>query len=317
MLFPKSRRLKYSQPAPGTLDWRMIAALAFTLILWSSAFAAIRFCLRPGAYNPGHLALLRFLVASVTMLLCCVFVKVRLPDTRDIPTFLAMGFLGVSLYHTALNFGQTTVGAGAASFLINTAPAFTALLALLVLREKMRVWGWLGIALSMAGIFVIASGKKGGMQVDPNAFFIVLSALGASVHMILNKQILQRYTALESTTFTILCGTLFLLIFSPGLPTTISHAPRSATIAAIYIGVFPAALAYVSWAYVLARLPASQTATFLYLMPGLAIVIAWAWLGEAPHLATLIGGVMALAGVILVNTYGKVKMQSVRVAAKE
>ena len=83
MLFPESRRLKYSQPAPDTLDWRMVAALAFTLILWSSAFAAIRFCLRPGAYNPGHLALLRFLVASLTMLLCCVFVKVRPPDMRD------------------------------------------------------------------------------------------------------------------------------------------------------------------------------------------------------------------------------------------
>lgn len=295
----------------------MVAALAFTLILWSSAFAAIRFCLRPGAYDPGHLALLRFLVASITMLLCCVFVKVRLPDARDMPTFFAMGFLGVALYHAALNYGQTTVGAGAASFLINTAPAFTALLALLVLKEKMRVWGWLGIALSLAGIFVIASGKKGGMQFDPNAFFIVLSALGASVHMILNKQILQRYTPLESTTFTILCGTFFLLIFSPGLLATVSHAPRSATIAAIYIGIFPAALAYVSWAHVLSRLPASQTATFLYLMPGLAVVIAWLWLGEIPHIATLVGGVMALAGVVLVNTYGKTKIQSIRMAAKD
>ncbi len=293
----------------------MIAALTFTLILWSSAFAAIRFCLRPGAYDPGHLALLRFLVASITMLICCVFVKVRLPDTRDIPTFFAMGFLGVALYHTALNYGQTTVSAGAASFLINTAPAFTALLALWVLKERMHLWGWLGIMLSMAGIFVIASGKKGGLQFDPNAFYIVLSALGASVHMILNKQILQRYTPLESTTFTILCGTLFLLVFSPGLLATISHAPRSATLVAIYIGVFPAALAYVSWAYVLSRLPASQTATFLYLMPGLAIVIAWVWLGEVPHIATLFGGVLALVGVVLVNTYGKAKIQSVRVAA--
>jgi drug/metabolite transporter (DMT)-like permease len=317
MPLPQSHRLEYSRPVPDSLDWRVVASLAFTLVLWASAFAAIRFCLRPGAYEPGHLALLRFLVASLTMLVCCIFVKVRLPVMRDVPTFFAMGFLGVALYHAALNYGQTTVGAGAASFLINTAPAFTALLALLVLKEKMRLWGWLGIALSMAGIFVIASGKKGGLQFDPNAFFIVLSALGASIHMILNKQILQRYTPLESTTFTILCGTLFLLVFSPGLLAGVAHAPRSATLVAIYIGVFPAALAYVSWAHVLSRLPASQTATFLYLMPGLAIMIAWLWLDEVPHIATLIGGAMALAGVILVNTYGKVKLQSIRVTAKK
>ena len=113
-----------------SLDRRSVLALAFTLLVWASAFAAIRLCLLSGAYSPGHLALLRFLVASCTMLIYCAFFKVRLPEKRDLPTFILLGFLGVAVYHTALNFGQVTVGAGAASFLINTAPVFTALLAM-------------------------------------------------------------------------------------------------------------------------------------------------------------------------------------------
>lgn len=305
---------KYSvsifRPPPGhenTIDLGVVIALAFTLIFWASAFAAIRLCLRPGAYSPGHLALFRFLVASVTMLFCCIVMRARRPEKRDVPTFFMMGFLGVAVYHTALNYGQRTVSAGAASFLINTAPVFTALLAMIVLRERLRFWGWIGIMLSLSGILVIAQGEGTGLKIDPNALFIVLSAFAASIHMVVNKGVLRRYSALESTTYTILCGTLFLLVFSPGLWTTIQNAPRSATIAAIYTGVFPAALAYASWAYVLSRLPASQTATFLYLMPGLAVVIAWLWLGEVPRLATLVGGLLALAGVVLVNTYGKVR----------
>lgn len=299
---------------PGTsnipsraLDQRGAFALAFTLIVWASAFAAIRLCLLSGAYAPGHLALLRFLVASCTMLIYCALFKARLPEKRDIPTFILLGFLGVAVYHTALNFGQVTVGAGAASFLISTAPVFTALLATFILRERLRLWGWLGIGLSLSGIFIIALGKTDHLEFDPNALLIVLSAFAASIHMIINKGILKRYSALESTTYSILCGTVFLLIFSPGLWHTMQHAPLNVTLAAVYIGVFPAALAYVSWAFVLSKLPASQTASYLYITPGLAILIAWGWLDEKPTALTLLGGMLALLGVIVVNTLGKAR----------
>lgn len=290
-----------------SLDKRGFLALAFTLLVWSSAFAAIRLCMLSGAYSPGHLALLRFLVASCTMLIYCALFKARLPEKRDIPTFILLGFLGVAVYHTALNYGQVTVGAGAASFLISTAPVFTALLATFILKERLKLWGWLGIGLSMMGIFIIALGKTDHLEFDPNALLIVLSAFVASIHMIINKGILKRYSALESTTYSILCGTVFLLIFSPGLWHAVQHAPLNVTLAAIYIGVFPAALAYVSWAFVLSNLPASQTASYLYISPGLAILIAWGWLGEKPTVPTLLGGVLALLGVIVVNTLGKAR----------
>ena len=59
--------------------------------------------------------------------------------------------------------------------------------------------------------------------------------------------------------------------------------PLPATLAVIYLGVFPGAIAYVLWSYALARMPASILSTFLYLSPALAILIAWVWIGEVPR----------------------------------
>jgi drug/metabolite transporter (DMT)-like permease len=67
------------------------------------------------------------------------------------------------------------------------------------------------------------------------------------------------------------------------------------------MGIFPGALGYVCWAYVLSRLPASRAGTFLYLVPAMALFIAWLWLGERPELIALAGGVLIVVGVIVVN----------------
>ena len=86
------------------------------------------------------------------------------------------------------------------------------------------------------------------------------------------------------------------------------HLESLDSIGKMLVGMnLPTALAYVSWAFVLSNLPASQTASYLYISPGLAILIAWGWLGEKPTVPTLLGGVLALLGVIVVNTLGKAR----------
>ena len=294
-------------------DPRTGLAIAGLLLLWASAFAGIRAGMRltpaglPGAdgYGPGELALLRFGTASLVLALYALARRMPLPAWRDLSHIALAGILGISLYHLALNFGELTVQSGAASMLISAGPVFTAILSAVVLRERLTATGWLGILVAFGGVVLIALSGGKGLHFTPGALLILLSAASAAVFSILSKQALRRHEALAFTCYSIWAGTVPLLFFLPGLVHQIPTAAPAATLAVVYLGIFPAAIAYLLWNLALARMSASVLSSFLYLSPVIASGIAWVWLGEVPTFLTVLGGTIAIAGVVLVQTRGQ------------
>jgi drug/metabolite transporter (DMT)-like permease len=287
---------------PHNLTVRGWIAILLTVAMWGSGFIGIRVALH--AYSPMHLALLRFLFATLTILIYALIARVRPPAWRDIPFILMTGFISISIYHVALNMGERTVTGGAASMLVASAPIFSALIARFVLNERLRAWGWIGIAVSFAGVTLIALGEEGGVHFSRGAILVLIAALATGISVSLQKKYLKTYSVTDFCTHLICAGTLFLLVFLPGLGTALRSAPLGATLAVVYLGVLPAAIAYLTWGYVLKRIPASIAASSLYLVPGFAILIGWLVLREVPSPLSVVGGVLAFAGVALVNTKG-------------
>jgi drug/metabolite transporter (DMT)-like permease len=282
------------------LDARVATALGITILTWGSAFAAIRIALH--AFDPGEMALLRLSFASAGLAIYAVATRMRLPAVRDLPAIFLLGFLGFGFYNTALNYGELTVQAGVASLLIATAPIFTALFAVVFLKERLGPRGWLGILTAFAGVVLIVAGQQGSFGISRGAFFILSAALSVAIYFVAQRPLLKRYSPLELTTYSIWSGTVLIVFYLPRLVGECHTATWQMIAAVAYLGVFPAALGFVLWNYAMSRLTVSRISSFLYLVPVAAMTGGWLMLREIPTALSLCGGPVAVAGVFLVNT---------------
>jgi drug/metabolite transporter (DMT)-like permease len=271
--------------------------LATTIFLWASAFVGIRFALRD--YDPIELAVLRFCVASVALLPMVRLHRIRLPARADLRRLFWLGASGIALYNVALNFGERTVPAGEASFVVNTVPLLTALLACLFFRERPTVALVAGACVSFAGVSLISFGSAGGFSPGAGALCLFVAALAQAAFFVGQRPLLARLRPLEITCYSIWAGTALLLPMAPGLPRRVVSAPWESTLVVCYLGLFPAVLANLCWSSVLKRWTASAASQFLFLVPVITLALGSLLLGESPVRLSLIGGLLALLGVAL------------------
>jgi drug/metabolite transporter (DMT)-like permease len=293
---PTSRNARLPLVAAG--------AVAFTIVSWAAAFPFIRIGLHGLA--PLQLAAARFATAAVLVIAWLAWRRPPKPSARDALRFLVCGFLGIALYNALLNTGEQTVSAGAASFIVNTLPIFTALLAAVFLRERFNRWGWLGSLVSLAGIAVIAHGQPGGLVLGSGSTLILGAALCSASYFVLQRRMIPVYGALPCAAYTLLAGAVLLTPWLPGALASLGGgASHDTALAVLVLGVFPAALGYATWTFALGYFGAARAANFLYLTPAVATALSMALTGERPGVETVCGGLLAIAGVVFVALRGR------------
>jgi drug/metabolite transporter (DMT)-like permease len=275
-----------------------LAAAGVTVALWASAFVAIR---SDGRYfSPGALALGRLASAAVVLGLVSLVRREGWPPRAAWPGIAAFGVLWFGVYMIALNWGEQTVDAGTAAMVVNIGPVVIALLSGWLLREGFPSTVLVGVAVSFAGVVVVGAATAGGTHASAAGVALcLLGAVSYAVAVIGQKPALRHASALQVTTFGALAGTAACLPFSGQLAAQAAAAPAGAVLSVCYLGVFPTALAFTTWAYALARTSAAKMGATTYLVPAVTVLLAWALLGQVPGPLAVAGGALCLAGVAL------------------
>ncbi|MGV8871504.1 MAG: DMT family transporter [Rhodococcus sp. (in: high G+C Gram-positive bacteria)] len=284
-------------------------AVAGTVVVisWASAFPAIRIA-APELGVVG-LSLVRLIVAAVVLLCLAPVSGVRLPARRDLPLIIACGFFGMAAYQVLLNWGELYVPAGTASIIVAAAPLVSIAIAAGIFGEKLTVIKILGSAVAVAGVALVSTARA-DLSISATVWIVIAAAAVQGIYHPLTKPLLNRHTGVEVATYCMVVGVILTVPFAGFAWSDLSSATSTAWWSAVYLGVIPSALGFVMWGYTVSRVPVATSTSLLYLVPAVAILIAYLLLDEIPVFGELIGGVVVIAGVAMVTLGDRLRSRS-------
>lgn len=276
----------------------MILAICFTLLCWATAFIVIR-GVGPD-FGGGALALGRLSVGAIALGLLVIGRRWVRPTWREWVLILSFGIAWFAVYNVALNIAEHTLDAGTTAMVVNIGPLLIAIGGGVILAEGIPRWLVIGAGVAFAGVVLIGIGQGVSGFGDPiGLLWALLAAITYAIGVLCQKVVLRRVPSGQVTFLGCAIGTVACLPFAPELVSNLVDAPLPSILGMIYLGVFPTALAFSTWGYVLTRMPASQLGVTTYIVPPLVVLFGFLVFGEVPAALAVIGGVVCLIGVAL------------------
>ena len=270
-----------------------------TIIFWALAFVFTRLGLQ--YFDVYSLSFLRYLVASITLLVIICFIKINRPKKEDLFSFILSGALGFFLYVILFNKGTALVSAATSSIIIATVPVFTALLATFFYKEKLKIYQWIAIGIEFMGILVLTL-MNGSFSINEGVLWLLIAALCLASYNILQRKLTKTYSALQASTYSIFFATIMLCIFLPGSINKAIHAPLIQMLYVLILGEFSSAIAYIAWAKAISLTEkTTYVSNYMFVTPFLTTILGFIMINEIPDKATILGGIIILSGLFIFN----------------
>jgi drug/metabolite transporter (DMT)-like permease len=285
------------------------AGALVAVVLWGLSFVATKAALRE--IPPLTLITTRFAMGAV-LLLAIVLARrdaaARVPPRREWGWILLLGLVGVTVHQMLQSYALTMTTAVRTGWLIGLTPIWSAILAVMVLKERLGPVAVAGLALGFAGaVLIVTRGDLGGaswaLPSTRGDLLILASTLNWAVCTVISREPVRRMGGLTTIAWSILAGWLLLLPFvlaAHGAEPLARLSPRGWG-AVLFLGLGCSGLAYALWYGALEHIEASRISALLYLEPLVTFAAAVALLGEPVGVATVAGWALVLLGVVLVE----------------
>jgi drug/metabolite transporter (DMT)-like permease len=286
---------------------RAHAALLFMVVIWAVNFSVAKVALEelsPLAFNA-----LRFpLAAALLYVIMRGRGVVPMPTRAELPRVLALGLLGNLLYQMFFIFGLDRTRAGNASLLLASTPIITALLSAGLGHERIRPRVWAGVVATFGGILLVVLGGRAAVESGRETLVGDLIMFGASIawafYTVGSRPLVEQRGALTVTAWTLWIGTAGIVL--AGIADVFRASWQDVSpltwLAVIYAGVLSIGVAYIIWYYGVEKLGNTRTSVYSNIVPVVAVLVAWLWLGEVPTAPQVAGMVVILSGVSLAQT---------------
>jgi drug/metabolite transporter (DMT)-like permease len=278
-----------------------LSAALVTVVLWASAFVGIRSAGK--SLSPGPLTLGRLLIGAGALALVAFARRERLPRRVELKAawvgVVLCGLLWLGAYSIALNAAERRVDAGTAAMLVNVGPILIAILAGLLLGEGFPRTLLVGCAIAFVGVAAIGLATSSSDATTAGVVLCLVAATAYAGGVVAQKPVLRVLSPLPTILLCCLVAAIAFFPFAPQLVDELGEADNGAIAWMVYLGVFPTALAFTTWAYALARTDAGRMGAITYLVPPISVLLGWLLLEESPPALALAGGAVCLLGVIV------------------
>ena len=313
-----------ARTASRLTDWTL---LILCNLIWASQFVLAK--LVQEEMGPIFATLLPMALATL-----CLIPLVRRQQRRrgrapavwapDLLRFAVIGVFGQVVAQLGITWGVRFAPASNAALLSLTLPIATAVMAYLLLGERMTVVRWLSFALAVAGVLQCSGVDWNGLRfasggVAAGNALIMLGVLGSAFYNVYGKKLLDRYTPLEVLLYSYYAVLISLvpltLYLEPGsFHSMMSFGPK------VWLGVVLLAglqyfLSMIVFLTVLMRLDAAQAGLSNYMIPVFGVLIAAAVLGERLTIRMAVGGLVVLGSTLLVTVYEEYRVVRARASA--
>lgn len=276
--------------------------LIITVFFWGTSFIFVKIGLEE--VPPVTLALLRFAIAIPLLFALMHRSGSKSPTDgreREWGPLLFLGFTGVTMYHLFQNVGMGYTSASESSVIIASNPVFIALFGRILLGERLSKAKAAGIIIAFCGVVLVV--VRDGIAFSSSSFLGDVICLGSVfswvAYSLYTKKRLLRSSPLEITAYSSLFGTIFLAPIAVAAEGLAIPALPASWISIIVLGVFSSALGYLLWNRALSEIAASEAGMYLFLIPIIASVSAFLFLGERLDLLFFAGSALVITGLIL------------------